>query len=478
MKFFDFIEAIVVKTGKRTWAFYSLGEGGYGDLRSPEAMWIDSKHSVTKKGKTASCTCSTFVTANECPHLEVIKKNYPLAASENKHTHCVVASVGKQTVIEWPEPPKVHVGDMWVQFRGKQSLVSIAPPSIDVSAQEFFTNFDYSKGTSTTESFGRLAHDLEFMFLKTREPSLVYTEPETTFAHRDLSPPSVMDSFSSSVKKGPWEGVPKPEGFAVSDKDWKMLLYCLCKSKPIMLIGGTGCGKTELVAHAVDALDRDLESFNCGAMQNPRTSLIGRTHLGKDGTFFKKARFVEAVTESNMVILADEISRSGPDVFNILLPVLDRQGYISIDENEETEQVFVHPTVSIVATANVGSEYTGTMSMDRALTDRFLKINLDYPDVQNETDVLTQRHANVPRDWVEKLSKVAWQQRNLTRESQEFCLEVSTRMLFDTVEMVADGIPVEEAIDASILSSFSDEGGGESERENVRMLFKKEKMLV
>jgi MoxR-like ATPase len=472
MSFHNKLNSIVVKTGKRTWAFYNLQR-----LASPAVLSIASKHSVTKKGRAASCTCSNYVTSGECIHVDVIQSNYAKASDENQHTHCVVLSGGKETVTTWVKPPKVEVGDMWVQFRGKQSLISIAPPSIDVSAYDFFTNFDYSQGTSTTESFGRLAHDLEFMFLKTRETSLLYKAPEIVFQHRDLCQPSAIESFAASVKKGPWDGVPKPKGFAVSDKDWKILLYCLCKSKPIMLIGGTGCGKTELVAHAVDALDRDLESFNCGAMQNPRTSLIGRTHLGKDGTFFKKARFVEAVTEKNMVILADEISRSGPDVFNILLPVLDRQGYISIDEDEETEQVFVHPTVSIVATANVGSEYTGTMSMDRALTDRFLKINLDYPEVENEVDVLTQRHSNVPRDWVEKLSKTAWQQRQLTRESQEFSIEISTRMLFDTVEMVEDGIPTEEAIDASILASFSDEGGGESERENVRMLFKKEKMV-
>jgi len=464
------LTSVVTLIGKRTWVFY--------DLARSLSLRVAAKHTVRKKGRTAICTCSAFVTSGHCRHTDTVNSSYPKGTSdESVHTDCVVPVSGEWSTLPWVERPTVQAGDMWVVRKGDTKMVSLCPPSVDVPAEEFFKNLDNSGGVSTTESFGRLVYDLEYLFVKERESSLLYSEPEVAFTHRTLIPPSAIDAFAATTKKGPWEGVPKPKGFAVSDKDWKILLYCLCKSKPIMLVGGTGCGKTELVAHAVDALDRDLESFNCGAMQNPRTSLIGRTHLGKDGTFFKKARFVEAITEANTVLLADEISRSGPDVFNILLPVLDRQGYISIDEGEETEQVFVHPTVSIVATANVGSEYTGTMSMDRALTDRFLKINLDYPATADEADVLTERHGNVPRSWVEKLSKTAWLQRQLTRDSQEFSMEISTRMLFDTVEMVEDGIPVDEAIGASILSSFSDDGGSESERENVRLLFKKEKLV-
>jgi len=466
--------AFVLRSNKREWKFYHLST----DLGGNPT--VDAKHTVKRIRGKASCTCSAFHSADQCKHTRVLKYNYPAESSkrvpksESVHSHYLDEDM--VTPLAFPTPIHAETGDLCVIPKDSKYLTAFPPPSPDTPLDEFITTFR-SSGVSHTHTYQRLVHDLEHMFLKHREPSLAYKAPETIiYVNREMEFPSAISTFTAATGKGkPWEGVPKPAGFSVSDEDWRVLLYCLTKAKPVMLIGGTGCGKTELVAHAVDALDRDLESFNCGAMQNPRTSLIGRTHLNDKGTFFKKARFVEAVTEDNMVILADEISRSSVDVFNILLPVLDRQGYISIDESEETEQVFVAPTVAIVATANIGSEYTGTTQIDRALSDRFLKINLDYPQPEEEVRVLRDRY-EVPKQWVTDLVNCAWSQRKLARED-EFSIEISTRMLFDTVQMVADGIPAREAVGASILSAFASDGGEDSEQANVRLLFSRSNML-
>ena len=65
----------------------------------------------------------------------------------------------------------------------------------------------------------------------------------------------------------------------------------------------------------------------------------------------------------------DELSRAGRDAFNILLPLLDGQGYLPLDEAEDAAVVHRAPGVSFLATANLGMEYTGTEPLDLALKD-------------------------------------------------------------------------------------------------------------
>jgi MoxR-like ATPase len=80
-----------------------------------------------------------------------------------------------------------------------------------------------------------------------------------------------------------------------------------------------------------DAFGRELVRFNCGAMSEPRSTLIGNTHLDRDkGTWFQPSRFVAAVQKAGTCILLDELSRAPREAFNILLPLMDGQRYLAL----------------------------------------------------------------------------------------------------------------------------------------------------
>jgi MoxR-like ATPase len=76
--------------------------------------------------------------------------------------------------------------------------------------------------------------------------------------------------------------------------------------------------------------------------------------------------------------LLDELSRAHPEAWNILMTVLDEgQRYLSLDEDVDSPTIMVASNVSFIATANIGTEYTSTRVLDRALMDRFEIIEVD-----------------------------------------------------------------------------------------------------
>jgi nitric oxide reductase NorQ protein len=86
------------------------------------------------------------------------------------------------------------------------------------------------------------------------------------------------------------------------------------------------------------------------------------------------------------------LSRAHPEAWNILMTVLDEgQRYLRLDEDINSPTIRVASGVSFIATANIGTEYTSTRVLDRALMDRFEIIEVDILSLSQEEDLLTKR---------------------------------------------------------------------------------------
>jgi nitric oxide reductase NorQ protein len=221
-----------------------------------------------------------------------------------------------------------------------------------------------------------------------------------------------------------------------------------------MMVGPSGTGKTELVLLACKKLGLECNVYDMGSMYDPVSGLLGVHRLQKGGeSVFDYAKFTQDIQKPG-VILLDELSRAPVTTNNILFPCLDSRRMLPVEMagGEDLRSIQVHPDCVFVATANVGAEYTGTMSLDRALVGRFFPLELDYMPLDCEVKVLSKR-CGIRQEDAENIASVAGTVRSLYGK-QEISCTISTRETLAAARLVADGWTSLEAMELTFLPLF------------------------
>ena len=270
----------------------------------------------------------------------------------------------------------------------------------------------------------------------------------------------------------------RPTNLILSDLKWKYLMRSVVRGKNIMMTGPSGCGKTLAVQSVSKALDgRPYFYFNLGATTDARSALIGNTHYNKElGTYVADALFTQAIQTPNAIILLDELTRATPDAWNILITVLDEnQRYLRIDEKPETPTIKVATGVTFIATANIGSEYTATRVLDRAMLDRFTAVVEMEPLSRDDETLLLQRtYPNLDRQIVSAIADIAATTRmQVKSDDPKVTTSISSRLTVEMAGLMHDGFTLAEAAEVCIYPFFSDAGGVDSERTFMKQLVQK-----
>jgi MoxR-like ATPase len=273
----------------------------------------------------------------------------------------------------------------------------------------------------------------------------------------------------------------KPDTLVLDELNWKLATRALLRGENILFAGHSGGGKTLTARTIAEVNDRPFFKFNLGAMSDARTSLIGNTHYSPEkGTFFAQSEFITAITTPFANILLDEITRMSNDAENILLTVLDAdQRYIRVDENPDCPVIEVAEGVCFFSTANIGTEYTSTRTIDRATKDRFTTI-VDIPLLteQQEYDLLKLLYPKVNKELIKGIAKVASYTRdNVMSEEPELSTIISTRSTVEQVALLIDGFKFSEVMEAIVLPLYDPEGGVESERAHMKQVIQGESHL-
>jgi hypothetical protein len=157
------------------------------------------------------------------------------------------------------------------------------------------------------------------------------------------------------------------------------------------------------------------------------------------------------------------------------MPVLDQgQRTLRLDEAEGSPTVKVADGVTFIATANVGTEYTSTRILDRAILDRFVTIEMDLLNAEEELDLLRYMFPDVNTEDLNGLAEIAHHTRIQSKsEDPKVSTIVSTRSTVEAASLLYDGFSFLEACEITILPVFSPDGGVDSERTYMKQLVQK-----
>ena len=139
---------------------------------------------------------------------------------------------------------------------------------------------------------------------------------------------------------------------------------------------------------------------------------------------------------------------------NIIYPLLDNRRYLPVEiaGSKDVRRIPVHPKCVFFATANIGIEYTGTSTMDKALTNRFFPIELDYLNATNETSVLVKR-SGIAKSDAKIISNLAESIRKMKRNS-DLETAISTRETLMIADLIYDGWELVNAVKAVLLPLY------------------------
>lgn len=238
------------------------------------------------------------------------------------------------------------------------------------------------------------------------------------------------------------------DSFKVEQGLYEVLKRNIQNKVNTLLIGETGCGKTEIVSHMAKLLNTPLHIIDMGTMTDAVSGLIGIHTVtivdGKTTSSFKKSRFSQIIQEPGIILL-DELSRASTQANNLLFPCLDFRRELSMEYCfEDQTPIAVHPDCMFIATANLGSQYTGTHKIDRALLDRFMTVRVTTPDSKYIQESLL---ASYPEVSVVDVATIVAIYDNITKAHNEFKIDfkLSFRHLKFVTEMVQDNFTIYDA---------------------------------
>jgi len=368
--------------------------------------------------------------------------NYFFISEKNKSKKLIVLPLKGQkdnSGVDIVETRKVHCSKNIRESRPEKSIFVSSNISLDKSGKFYRVGKNFRKLTSKDPAYAEFEKFVGKEFIG-------------KYLIDDIKEKTLFETIiSDETLKAPTS---KDDGFFVTDDDWRLLVRNIKEHVNTLIIGMTGSGKTSVVKEVCKRMKKKLYIFDMGSMIDPISSLLGVHRLVKGGSVFDYAKFTKVIQEP-CVILFDELSRASLASMNILFPCLDDRRTLSVEiaGSEDIRDIKVHPEVTFMATANVGIEYSGTNSMDRALVNRFFPLELGCIPNTEETEVLIKR-TGVDKESSKLIVKVADNIRSLCTNKQEISTSLSIRETLMVAKLVSDGWDLGKAMELIYLPLY------------------------
>jgi nitric oxide reductase NorQ protein len=232
-----------------------------------------------------------------------------------------------------------------------------------------------------------------------------------------------------------------PDHIWIPDLTRLRMAGLLARGRCILLRGPQGCGKTVITEAIAGALGYTYVYANANAAIEP-TDFVARFELrqaegGGAETTWLPSPMLEAILEADrqpdrrFAVFLDELNRCRETARNGLMSALDatRAIYDPIIGSFRR----IPANVQFIAAVNVGSQFTGTTSIDAATLDRFAPVTLDYPPPAVEQRLIERAVDGARRAVIGPVLRIA----KAIRAEPDILGGVSVRATIDAVETLS-----------------------------------------
>lgn len=127
---------------------------------------------------------------------------------------------------------------------------------------------------------------------------------------------------------------------------------------------------------------------------------------------------------------------------NLLFPVLDFRRELSMEYSfHDNTPIKVHDECIFIATANIGSQYTGTHKVDRALLDRFLLFEVDSLQAKELKESMLYTYKHLEEEVVEKVVDT-YLKINKMYDEMLLSFNMSIRHLKNVLNLIEQGFTI------------------------------------
>lgn len=165
------------------------------------------------------------------------------------------------------------------------------------------------------------------------------------------------------------------------------------KQKPespvkVLMVGPSGYGKSTIPQHYAEKCNLDFFRLDCATIRDPE-EWFGQRVAENGSTAFHISTLAKKLQGGNVLILLDEINRLETWLTNALYAILDDARGTTVYDGIEIK---LGQNIVLVATINLGHNYSGTFTMDAALSNRFEYIcEVSGIPFDKELEVLTTK---------------------------------------------------------------------------------------
>lgn len=226
----------------------------------------------------------------------------------------------------------------------------------------------------------------------------------------------------------------------------------------VLMIGPSGYGKTSIPERLAEDWDMRFVRWDCSTIRDPeeffgyRAAIDGSTADAEGEQFFFETEFTEAIQTGNTIVVLDELNRIDPYISNALFPLIDHAGETTVLGHN----IKVGENVIFFATINVGHQFTGTFTLDSALSNRFMaKVLVGALPNGVESNLLVKR-TGINKSMANKIVKIVSKLRDLNKK-EELDVDASTRVSLQIANLVIGGLDIRSALTYTIINGSSRE---------------------